>query len=230
MPVVKLTYIGTMQTRPDGKVYREVGAEQWNGEKKSAWKTAPMFNDLKVGDEVDILLDEKSGKYINKVTKAGNPTPGFGGTGSSKGTFSGAGKPAWQPDPEKNTAVYTKYALDAMEAKLATKPEEAVALVMGLRKLVNAALLPKESLQPATAPTGMTPVAQVEASIKEDTLMALVRAYNPDADDQTWRKYIRASLVKPKMFEYLIGCLNACLAGTKRVDYTPDGLPAFVVV
>jgi hypothetical protein len=224
----KLNFIGPIQQKPDGKQFREVGAEEFAGERKSAWKCAPEFDKYRVGDTVDVLLSD-NGKYINAVRpgESANPTPGTGGTGYAKKTYSGAGKSAYQPDPEKNTSVYTSYVLEhVLDKPKGLTPEQAVALVMKVRGLVSQGLqgiVPKESLRAGE------PVASVELGIKVDTALALVRQIHPEAEQKVWTPYIQKAILRAKGFDSLLKDLNACLAGEKILDYTPDGVPAFMV-
>ena len=138
---VKLTMIGPVKYSDKAKKnFREVMAEGW-GENKSAWdKTCAEFDKFKPGDEVDCTISD-NGKYINFVTAKGGQ-PFTGGKTFSKGGF----QKTFTPDPEKNTSVYTSYVLEHCKGQ---KPEEAVAYVMKVRSLVDAALkgpAPKENL------------------------------------------------------------------------------------
>jgi len=138
---IKLTFMGEVKTSPkSGKNFREIGADEFNGERKAAFdKTCAAFTPFKVGDEVEVELSE-NGKYINSVQKVGGgpgtPTAGFGGKGFSKGGYSKA------DDPEKNISVYTSYVLNHMIDFKAMKltPEQAVDQVMKVRDLVKGRL------------------------------------------------------------------------------------------
>lgn len=138
---IKITFLGEVKTSPkSGKPFREVGADEFNGERKAAFdRTCEAFAPFKVGDEVEVELSA-NGKYINTVQKVGGsgvPTQGSGGKGFSKGGFSRGG--GFQPDPEKNAAVYTKYALDFMAANKSSV-KEAVDTVFAIREAVKGRL------------------------------------------------------------------------------------------
>jgi hypothetical protein len=136
---IKLTMVGEVKvSSKSGKNFREIGAEEFNGEKRAAFdRVANDFAQFKAGDEVEVELSE-NGKYINKVQKVGGggvPTPGFGGKGFSKVGFS-------KDDPEKNISVYTSYVLNHMIDFKAMKltPEQAVDQIFKVRELVKGRL------------------------------------------------------------------------------------------
>ena len=133
--LVKFTDVGVPKQAKNGKMVRDVMAEGWPGP-KGAWdKTCAAMDSFRAGDSAEVELDP-SGKYINSVRPQGTPVP-TGGSGYSKG---GSGKPAYVPDPEKNAAVYTSYALDLLKADKAKTPAEAVDMVFATRALVKGKL------------------------------------------------------------------------------------------
>lgn len=138
MQKVKLTFIGDVKVSPkSGKNLREIGAEEFNGEKKAAFdRTCDAFAPFKVGDEVEVEVSE-NGKYINKVSKVGavgNPTAGYGGKGFVKGSYSKA------PDPEKDIAIYTRYCLDTVLQGYTKDPKVALDLVFSIKEQVKGRL------------------------------------------------------------------------------------------
>lgn len=131
--LVKLTMVGPITVARNSKNVRDIMAEGWN-EKKSAWdKTAIAFDAFKAGDQAEIETDA-SGKYINTVRRPGEAGP-IGGSGYGKKSSGG-----FTPDPEKNTAVYTSYALDLIKANAKMTPAEAVDMVFATRALVKGKL------------------------------------------------------------------------------------------
>lgn len=133
--LVKLTMVGPVTVARNGKNVRDIMAEGWP-EKKGAWDlTAKAFDGINAGDSVEVELD-RSGKYINSVRRPGEaaPTTGGGGSGYGKKTS------GFTPDPEKNAAVYTSYALDLIKNNGKLTPQEAVDLVFATRALVKGKL------------------------------------------------------------------------------------------
>lgn len=130
--LVKLTMVGPVTVARNGKNVRDIMAEGWP-EKKSAWdKTADAFNNFTAGQQVEVELD-KTGKYINSVRNPGEAAP-TGGSGYGKKSS------GFTPDPEKNAAVYTSYALDLMKADAKLTPADAVDKVFATRALVKGKL------------------------------------------------------------------------------------------
>lgn len=132
--LVKFTDVGVPKQAKNGKMVRDVMAEGWPAP-KGAWdKTCAAMDAFKNGDSAEVDLDP-SGKYINSVRRPGEaaPTQSFSG---GKGSFS----KSFTPDPEKNTAVYTSYALDVIKAVPKMTPTEAVDLVFAVRALVKGKL------------------------------------------------------------------------------------------
>lgn len=131
--LVKFTDVGTPKQAKNGKMVRDVMAEGWPGP-KGAWdKTCSAMEAFRAGDSAEVELDP-SGKYINSVRKQGEAAPTSGGGGK------GYASKSYTPDPEKNTAVYTSYALDVIKAVPKITPAEAVDLVFAVRALVKGKL------------------------------------------------------------------------------------------
>ena len=133
--LVKFTDVGTPKQAKNGKMVRDVMAEGWPGP-KGAWdKTCAAMDSFRAGDSAEVELDP-SGKYINSVRPQGAPAPTSQGFPGGKGYAS----KSFTPDPEKNAAVYTSYALDLLKADKAKTPAEAVDMVFATRALVKGKL------------------------------------------------------------------------------------------
>jgi len=58
--------------------------------------------------------------------------------------------------------------------------------------------------------------------------MAIVKQVDSEASDAVWRPYLRKALARKGGYDILMRSLNECLTGTKTMEYSPDGTPAFV--
>jgi len=70
----------------------------------------------------------------------------------------------------------------------------------------------------------------VQADIKTTLALGIATQVDPGINRAAWIGYIARASSKAKGYERLMKDLNCCLEGSKRLTYTPDGVPAFVEV
>lgn len=203
-----ISYIGEEKVNRNGKKYRSVkvtGDETWYAAYAKALSALANF---KVGDEVDFDISDK-GPFINNIQLTQS---GSGSVRAVQPAPSG-GHPATNPNSEKDMAVYTRYALDAVLG--GKSEEEALRLVFSLRERVRAIL---------ASPKGTVEGVNEAMELKERAIEELAKQAKVDTSTDSWVQFRK----RFKKQDVLMVELDQVIKGNKVFQFDPDGNLALV--
>jgi hypothetical protein len=191
-----ISYIGETKISKNNKEHKEV---KFVGDDNVYAAYGFSFTNIqrfKVGDEIDVEIDA-SGRYINKVTKV----PG-GPAQPSQSTSTPPSKA--KEDRERDTGIYTRYALDYLMANPKATPQSAVDVVMSIRLLVTQALQAKRD-------------DGKEAKLAAAEKMA--EQLGIDTNTPIWDTFRG----RYKNVDVLVSDLESLLAKKSTIAFTPEG-------